>query len=106
VEEEDLRGKERRRDERRRLPGTVSLSWTTAGIRNSCVGNSFDISAHGLLVEAPLLILDGTKVAIQINGGDERHDAVVRHCRKHGAWYRIGLQLNAAARRAVTAAAQ
>jgi hypothetical protein len=103
--EEDLRGKERRRDERTRLPGKVALSWTSAGVQNSCVGNSFDISTQGLLVETPLLILDGTKVAVQINGSDERLDAIVRHCRKHGAWYRTGLQLTAAGRKAVPAAA-
>jgi hypothetical protein len=87
-----LRGKERRRDERQRLKGAATLFWSAEGNESSCVGNAFDISDTGLLVEVPECILAGTRTFVQINGPGPRMEAVVRHCRKHGAWYRIGLQ--------------
>jgi hypothetical protein len=93
---DEQRGKERRRDERRRLKGAATLFWRTAGYEeNSCVGNAFDVSATGLLVEVPECILVGTRTSVQINGSGQRMEATVRHCRKHGTWYRIGLQFKA-----------
>jgi hypothetical protein len=92
---DDLRGKERRRDERRRLKGTATLFWSVAGNESSCVGNAFDVSDAGLLIEAPQWFLVGTRTSVQINGSGQRIEATVCHCRKHGAWYRIGLQFKA-----------
>jgi len=97
---DELRGKERRRDERRRLTGAATLFWRAAGYESSCVGNAFDVSDTGLLIEAPQCILVGTRTSVQINGSGQRMEATVRHCRKHGAWYRIGLQFKAKAAQA------
>jgi hypothetical protein len=94
--EDELRGKERRRDERRRLRGPVTISWMTPYGRQSCVGNSFDRSAYGLLAEIPQPILTGKKVTVDFTDSEKSMTATVRHCRKHGAWYRIGLQVVAA----------
>ena len=59
----------------------------------SCLGNTFDASTYGMLIEVPQYIPGGTKITIQIHGCDDCVEATVRYCRKHGAWYRIGLQL-------------
>jgi hypothetical protein len=96
---EEPRGKERRRDDRRRLTGAATLFWRVAGYDSSCMGNAYDISDTGLLVEAPQCILVGTRTSVRIDGSGQSMEAIVRHCRKHGAWYRIGLEfgrLNAA----------
>ena len=69
------------------------MSWTGATGEASCVGNCFDASTYGINAEASQFISAGTKTIIQIDGFDECLEATVRHCRKHGAWFRIGLQL-------------
>jgi len=90
------KGKERRRAERHRSYGAVTLSWMTGYGRTSCEGNSFDRSDSGILAEIPQPILAGTTVTVKISGSGEPFRAKVRHCRKHGAWYRIGLEFVAA----------
>ena len=69
------------------------MFWTSATGEASCVGNCFDASTYGLNAEASQFISAGTRTIIQIDGLDEWLEATVRHCRKHGAWFRIGLQL-------------
>ena len=77
--------------------GVATLFWTAAGYEISCVGNAFDISDTGFLIEAPECILAGTATFVQINRSGQRMEATVRYCRKHGAWYRIGLEFKAMA---------
>jgi hypothetical protein len=86
---------ERRRHERYKFHGAVTITWTGAAGQTSCIGNSFNSSTYGLMTEASQSIPVGTRTAVQLDGTDERVEAIVRHCRKHGAWYRIGLQLTA-----------
>jgi hypothetical protein len=69
--------------------------------QTSCAGNSFNSSTYGLLTEASQSIPVGTRTAVRLNGSDESVEAIVRHCRKHGAWYRIGLELAAVLPQAV-----
>jgi hypothetical protein len=69
--------------------------------QTSCVGNSFNSSTYGLMTEAAQSIPVGTRTAVRLNGSDESVEAIVRHCRKHGAWYRIGLDLAAVLPQAV-----
>jgi hypothetical protein len=83
--------------------GVATLFWTTAGYESSCVGNAFDISDSGFLIEAPECILVGTAASVQINRSSQRMEATVRYCRKHGAWYRIGLQFTAQTAQLATA---
>lgn len=78
----------------------------SASGQTSCVGNSCNSSTYGLMTEASECIPVGTRTAIQVNGSDERVEATVRHCRKHGAWYRIGLQLTGVLPSAVPGSAQ
>lgn len=77
--------------------GVATLFWRAAGFESSCVGNAFDISDSGFLIEAPECILVGTAASVQINRSSQRMEATVRYCRKHGAWYRIGLEFKAQA---------
>jgi hypothetical protein len=86
---------ERRRHERNKFHGTIRISWMSPAGHVSCVGNSCNHSTYGLLTEASECIPVGTRTAIQVEGSDESVEATVRHCRKHGAWYRIGLHLSA-----------
>ena len=83
--------------ERRRLIGAATLFWRDAGYESSCVGNAFDVSDKGFLIEAPQCIVAGTATSVQIDRSGQRMEATVRYCRKHGAWYRIGLQFKAKA---------
>ena len=87
---------ERRRHERYKYHGAVTISWTGAAGQTSCIGNSFDSSTYGLMTEASQSIPVGTRTAIKMDGAEGTVEAIVRHCRKHGAWYRIGLELAAA----------
>ncbi len=86
---------ERRRHNRYKFHGSVTISWMSAAGQTSCVGNSINSSTYGLMTEASQSIPVGTRAAVQLDGSDETVEAIVRHCRKHGAWYRIGLQLAA-----------
>lgn len=95
---------ERRRHERYKFHGAITIFWMTASGPASCTGNSCNSSTYGLLTEASESIPVGTRTVIQLDGSDERVEATVRHCRKHGAWYRIGLQLSAVLPQAVSTA--
>lgn len=86
---------ERRRHDRYKSHGAVTITWMGAAGQTSCVGNSFNSSTYGLLTEASKSIPVGTRTAIRLDGTEETVEAIVRHCRKHGAWYRIGLELAA-----------
>jgi hypothetical protein len=86
---------ERRRHERNKFHGAVTITWTGSAGQTSCIGNSFNSSTYGLLTEASQSIPVGTRAAVQMDGAEETVEAIVRHCRKHGAWYRIGLELAA-----------
>ncbi len=83
---------EHRRHERIRLRREMTISWKDGGRIIYCVGNAFDISAFGLLIESPAEIDPGSKVTVKIHGSGVRIEAIVRHCRRHGTWYRIGLR--------------
>jgi len=69
------------------------MQWSGAGGTGSCVGSCFDASTYGLLMVVPVSIPRGSQVTVQIQEHDVSVAAIVRHCRKHGAWYRIGLEL-------------
>src|SRR5580658_7350962 len=82
---------EHRYHERHRFRGPVTIHWSGAGGEGTCVGNCFDVSTYGLLVVVPISILRGSKAIVEIPGCNQSAEATVRHCRKQGAWYRIGL---------------
>jgi hypothetical protein len=86
---------EHRRHERFRLRRELTLSWKDGARIIYCVGNAFDISDFGLLIESPAEIDPGTKVTVKIHGSGLRIETTVRHCRRHGTWYRIGLKSSA-----------
>jgi hypothetical protein len=52
---------EHRRHERFRLRRELTLSWKDGARIIYCVGNAFDISEFGLLIESPAEIDPGTK---------------------------------------------
>lgn len=85
--------KDLRQHERHKLRGKIQLSWTTANGKVSVVtGNCLDVSVYGMLIESPSPIPDGTKVTGILQGTDISGQAVVRHCRQYGPWFRIGLK--------------
>lgn len=84
---------ERRHHERYRYHAAVTISWTSSHGLVSCPGNCFGASSYGISVETPQFIAAGTRVTIQLDGLEEGVEATICHCRQHGAWYRIGLQL-------------
>jgi len=86
---------ERRRHQRYRFRGTITISWMRAGSQTSCIAHPFNASTYGLMTETTEFIPVGTKATVQLQGSDESVDANVRHCKKMGAWYRVGLQLMA-----------
>lgn len=69
------------------------ISWTGADGQVSCIGNCFEASTYGLSAEASQFIPVGTRTTVHLDRFDEGLEAKVCHCRKHGAWYRVGLQL-------------
>lgn len=84
----------KRRHERYRFLRTGSIYWTSAEGPASCSGDCFEASVYGLSAEVPRFLPVGTKTTIQLDRFDECLEATVRHCRRQGKWYRIGLQLS------------
>jgi hypothetical protein len=83
---------ERRAHDRFHFRKGVTITWVSPRGPISCAGNCFEASKHGLSAEARECVPVGTRVTIQLNGLDEGVAATVRHCRKHGYWYIIGLE--------------
>jgi hypothetical protein len=84
----------------------MTISWMDGSKPMSCIAHSFNTSTYGLMTEAWESIPVGTKATVQLHGSDETVEANVRHCRKMGAWYRIGLELTAVLPKAAPAAAR
>lgn len=86
---------EHRKYQRRRLRGSIDVTWVepggeTARVTGSCV----DVSLRGMLVEIPSPIAPGTKVSVWLHGPAIPGEGVVRHCRPCATWFRVGLQFS------------
>jgi hypothetical protein len=85
--------KEYRRHERRRLRGQVELSWAAPGGKTCAVtANCLDVSVYGMLIESPSAVAAGTELRARLPGSGVSGEAVVRHCKQYGPWFRIGLR--------------
>lgn len=84
---------ERRRYQRSKFRGPVELSWTdTNGIKSSAGGHCVNVSVFGISVEFPQPLPVGTEVTVQAEAAPFPESGRVCHCRRYGAWFRVGLR--------------
>jgi len=89
-----LCNEERRRSPRQPAAGRVQLVIHRSSRRLLVRGEMKDKSHHGLGLLALLPCQVGDKV--EVLRGEAKHIAVVRHCRRQGASYLVGLEFVAA----------
>ena len=87
-----MKDNERRTEPRIRWRGQVNL---LAGGADAVPGTIYDVSGSGISVVVGSEISAGTPV--QIDGDGCTGHGVVRHCRRHGQSYRLGVALGPAA---------
>jgi len=84
----------------RRIPhtGPVRLSWQGSGEPCFAHGKCLDISAEGMLFETQEAVPLGVMVTIRAERLNVSGSAMVKHVRRKGFKYVIGLELSAALR--------
>lgn len=58
--------------------------------------NCLDVSVYGMLIESPSSIPPGTQLTARLPEAQVTGQAVVRHCKQYGPWFRIGLKFKGA----------
>jgi len=87
--------REARRDERILMQGAVVMSWQTPGGETHTVRGTFrDISQEGARVECSQPIAVRSNVYVQAPSYGLMGNATVRHCRRHGLKFSIGLEFS------------
>ena len=87
---------EARKFDRHRFRSQIEVSWNAGKAVDSVIGNCMDVSLYGMLIESPAEIAVGTKVQARVEGSIVPGEAIVRHCRRYGPWFRIGLKFREA----------
>lgn len=63
---------------------------------STLTANCLDVSVYGMLIESPSAIAAGTQLTARLPDSEITGQAVVRHCKQYGPWFRIGLRFNGA----------
>lgn len=79
--------------EHHRFITNVEVSWSGPdGKRRSALGNTIDISVHGMQVEVNASIPADCSIQVRFAGIELSSKASVRHCAQICSWFRMGLE--------------
>ena len=86
----------RRRHSRTKINTPGWIEWTDeCGLKRHVRGRCFDISSSGLRIVVHQPIPAGATVNVGIPKAALDLTGTVRHCRKNGLWYSVGLEFPA-----------
>ena len=90
---------ERRRDARDSVDTPVEISWEDlGGVTQRIQGRCLDLSAGGLRVELTDPLQVPTRIKFRVPATGVTGGALVRHCRRKGSKYHVGVQFTSLSR--------